>query len=316
MIIKEATIGQEHHGQRIDVVLAKLFPEFSRQQLTTWLKQGDIIINDRGFKPKEAVRGGEKVVLKVKQDPREDELQAEEIPLNIVFEDEHVLVINKPAGLVVHPGAGNKRHTLVNALLYHDPSLQFLPRAGIVHRLDKDTTGLLLVAKTLNAYTNLVRQMQNREIKRHYQALVVGHLISGASIETNYGKHPRNRLKMSVLKQGREAITSFSIAHQYQYVTLLNISLMTGRTHQIRVHLAHIHHPIIGDKLYGGPMRLRGEIPDDVRQLLISFKRQALHASSLAFTHPETLELLTLNAQLPEDFQYLLTILDANIGQP
>lgn len=310
---KEIIIPPEYHGQRTDVVLAQLFPDFSRSQLTQWLKEGAITLDQRQYKPKEKVLGGERVKLEVILLDQNEFSQAENIPLNIIYEDDHMLVVNKPANLVVHPGAGNPQHTLVNALLYHDNCLQHLPRAGIVHRLDKDTTGLLLVAKTLTAHTSLVRQMQAREIQRHYLALVHGHIIGGATLDTYYGRHPRNRLKMAVCAQGKQAITQYSIEKHYQFFTLLNISLLTGRTHQIRVHMAHINHPVVGDPLYGGQARIAAGISDCLRQTVKQFGRQSLHARTLSLRHPQTQQELTFTAPLPDDFKSLLTLLDTHL---
>ncbi len=309
-LIDDIIIPADYHGQRIDVVLAQLFPDFSRSQLTTWLKEGAITLDQRLCKPKEKIHGGEQIELRITFTAKNAELKGEDIPLDIVFEDEHLLVVNKPAGLVVHPGAGNSEHTLVNALLYHAPCLQNLPRAGIVHRLDKDTTGLLIVAKTLIAHTSLIRQMQAREIQRHYLALVHGHVIGGGTIDTCYGRHPRNRLKMAVCTHGRQAITQFTVEKQYHFFTLLNVSLMTGRTHQIRVHMAHLNHPVVGDPLYGGQARVPAGITDDARQTIKQFKRQALHARTLSFAHPHSQNILTFTAPLPDDFQLLLTSFD------
>lgn len=308
-LLADLIIPSEYHGQRIDVVLAQLFPDYSRSQLTSWLKEGAITLDQHQCKPKDKVYGGEKVKLCITNTPHE-ELQPEDIPLDVVFEDEQLLVVNKPAGLVVHPGAGNYQHTLVNALLYHAPALNQLPRAGIVHRLDKDTTGLLLVAKTLTAHTSLVRQMQAREIQRHYLALVHGYVISGGTLDTFYARHPRNRLKMAVSNHGRQAITLYTVKKKYQCFTLLDVTLMTGRTHQIRVHMAYMNHPVVGDPLYGGQSRIPTGIDENLRQTLKQFKRQALHACSLSFIHPHTKKALTLKAPLPEDFRSLLTILD------
>ena len=274
-INKQITIPREYHGQRLDVVLAQLFPDYSRSQLSTWLKEGAITLNLKPSKPKEKVLGGEQIDMNIDFSTLEQDMKAplpEKMFLNIVYEDDDLLVLNKPAGLVVHPGAGNREHTLVNALLHHAPSLQHLPRAGIVHRLDKDTTGLLVVAKTLKAHTHLIRQMQAREIQRHYLTLVQGHLISGGEIDTFYGRHPRNRLKMAVCTQGRQAITLYSIRKQYQEFTLLNVQLLTGRTHQIRVHMAHINHPVVGDSLYGGRMRFPSQATEKLREFFKQFQ--------------------------------------------
>lgn len=312
-IQKELTVPRELHSQRIDSVLAQLLPEYSRSQISTWIKNGAVTVNQKTCKPKDKTLGGDSIAIDVDFTAVDSQLnwcQAENIPLNIVYEDDEVLVINKPAGLVVHPGAGNKEHTLVNALLYHAPALEHLPRAGIIHRLDKDTTGLLIVAKTLIAHTALIRQMQERDIQRQYLALVQGHVISGGTIDTGFGRHPRNRLKMSVSGQGRQAVTHYYLNKQYQDYTLLDVQLMTGRTHQIRVHMAHINHAVVGDQLYCGRMRLPPNASDSLRTVLQQFKRQALHACSIAFTHPITAAELTFDAPLPDDFRLLLEALD------
>ena len=306
------TIPRELHGQRIDTVLAELIPEYSRSQLSSWLKQGKITVNNSQLKPKDKVSGGEEIdfAVDLSLENKVEHCEPEDIPLNIVFEDDDILVINKPAGLVVHPGAGNPNHTLVNALLFHQPSLQQLPRAGVIHRLDKDTTGLLVIGKTLESQTNLVRQMQERTIQRHYLTLVQGHIISGGEIDTNYGRHPRNRLKMAVCVHGREAITHYSLRKQYHYFTLLDVQLLTGRTHQIRVHMAHINHAVVGDQLYGGRMRYPAGASPELLETFRQFKRQALHATSLSLPHPTTNELLTFTAPIPDDFQLLIDSLD------
>lgn len=308
------TVPEDLNGQRIDVVLAKLIPQYSRSQLSTWLKDGFITVNGKHIKPKEKVFA--EAIIEIPENwPENQALNptclAEDIPLNIIYEDPYFIIINKPAGLVVHPGAGNKDHTLVNALLHHAPQLAELPRAGIIHRLDKETTGLLVIAKTLTAYTNLVRQMQAREIKRHYLGLVQGHVISGGTIDTLFGRHPHNRLKMTVDVGNRQAITHYRVRKHYQgYFTLLNVTLETGRTHQIRVHMHHINHPIFGDQLYGKRPKIPMELPQEVQDQLLSFNRQALHAATLTLTHPEHHETLTFTAELPDDLQTILKTLD------
>lgn len=312
-IQKQITIPREHHNQRIDSVLAYLLPDYSRSQISNWIKSGTITRNQKSCKPKDKVEDGDQIEINVVfnvTDHPFDHCAPEEIPLNIIYEDQDVLVINKPADMVVHPGAGNREHTLVNALLHHAPTLSHLPRAGIIHRLDKDTTGLLIIAKTIPAHTSLIRQMQAREIKRHYITLVQGHIVSGGTIDTNFGRHPRNRLKMAVLEQGRQAITHYSVKKQYQDFTLLDVNLMTGRTHQIRVHLAHIHHPVVGDPLYGSRMRFPSQASEQLRSLFQNLNRQALHACTLAFYHPKTEKELTLTAPIPDDFKLLLNTLD------
>lgn len=312
-ITQEIQIPREHHGQRIDRTLALLFPDYSRSKLCAWLKEGAITVNNQVYKPNEKVFGGETVALHITPVVQDETWQAENIPLDIIYEDEHLLVLNKPTGLIVHPGAGNPSHTLVNALLHHAPCLQHLPRAGIIHRLDKDTTGLLVVAKTLEAHTSLVRQMQAREIERYYYALVHGHVIAGNTIDTGFGRDSRNRLKMAVREAGKQAITQYTVEKHYQFATLLKVKLQTGRTHQIRVHMAYINHPVVGDQLYHSRSSLRAGMSEELRNQLKAFTRQALHAYSLGFIHPFTQEQLTCTAPLPDDFKSLLDFLEGEL---
>lgn len=311
------TVPSEEHGQRFDTVLARLMPDYSRSQLTHWIKEGLITLNKATVKPREKVFGGESIELQVDLTAlhsQEHDLP-ENIPLTMAYEDDDLLIVNKPAGLIVHPGAGNANHTLVNALLHYLPSLSQLPRAGIIHRLDKDTSGLLLVAKTLAAYTQLGRMMQARDIHRQYAALVYGHVIAGNRIETGYGRHPRNRLKKAVCIDGRIAITDYRIKKSYHDFSLLDVTLLTGRTHQIRVHMAHIKHPVLGDPLYGHPrIRLPSGASEPLQHALQNLKRQALHASRLSFVHPMTEEELAIEAPLPDDFASLLALLDTHVG--
>lgn len=311
--VKLLIIPIEESGNRFDVVLAQMLPEYSRTQLTEQIKLGNITLNQKIAKPKDKVIGGELVQIKSNLSHLyaiTESIEPENIALEIAYEDEHLLVVNKPAGLVVHPGAGNPNSTLVNALLHHHPILAQLPRGGIIHRLDKDTTGLLMVAKSNEAYTLLTRMMQRREIHRHYIALVYGHIIAGGKIETGYGRHPRNRLKKAVLDNGRVAITDYRVIKSYENFTLLKLTLHTGRTHQIRVHMSHINHPIVGDPLYGYARPKVGKITSqELKKLLENFKRQALHAAELSFIHPILKTECTINADLPEDFSILLNCL-------
>lgn len=306
-------VPPEYTGQRIDRVLAQLFPEWSRSKLCTWLKEGLITVNHAIYKPNDKVWGGEDIVMTLCQNNTPIQHKAEDLPLDILFEDEDVLVLNKVPGLIVHPGAGNPTGTLLNALLHHYEPIQYVPRAGIVHRLDKDTSGIMVVAKTLEAQTNLVRQMQARDIQRQYLALVYGHVIAGKTISTGYGRDSRNRLKMAVMDQGKPAITHFTVRKQYQFVSLLNVALHTGRTHQIRVHMAYIKHPIVGDALYHNRNSLKAGMSVDLRQTLTTFPRQALHAHTLSFQHPILGTTLTFEAPIPYDFQTLLDFLDEDI---
>ncbi|ADC72525.1 pseudouridine synthase, RluA family [Thioalkalivibrio sp. K90mix] len=305
---RSAELPEEEAGQRLDAALARLFPEYSRSQLTQWLKEGALTVNGGQPKPRTPVQGGEHVVLEPPEAPVL-EAEPEPIALDIVHEDPAVLVINKPAGLVVHPAAGHRAGTLVNALLHHDPNLSQLPRAGVVHRLDKDTTGLMVVARTPQAQTALVRQLQQRTVHREYRALVQGRVISGATIEEPIGRHPVDRKRQAVTGGGKPAVTHYRVAERFPAHTLLNVRLETGRTHQIRVHMAHIRHPIVGDPAYGGrPRPVRG-MGEAAKAALAAFRRQALHAARLEFEHPDSGEVLAFEAPVPEDFEALLAAL-------
>lgn len=303
------TVPLEACNARLDVTLATMFPEFSRARLVQWLQEGHILVDGNVCKPRFKLHGGEFVSFQRPVSIMADTLpEAQDIALDIVYEDDEVLVINKPAGLVVHPGAGNPRDTLLNALLHYAPALSELPRGGIVHRLDKDTTGLMVVAKTLEAQTSLVRQLEARVVERRYLALVHGHVTGGGMLETGYGRHPRQRLKMAVLQGGKVAITHYRLRAHFPGCSLLDVHLKTGRTHQIRVHMSHLHHPLIGDSLYGS--RRIAKLDDaSLRQALTEFPRQALHAATLAFTHPTREDILTCEAPLPQDFASLLELL-------
>lgn len=296
-------VPEAYHGLRVDSLLAKSYPQYSRNQWIEWLKAGLIYHQGKALCPKNKCFTEQLIEGQVPIDMPQIEAIAQEIPLNIIYEDEHLLVINKPAGLTVHPGAGQKDMTLMNALLHHQENLSILPRAGIVHRLDKDTTGLMVIAKTNTCYLALIQMMQNREIQREYLALVHGQLISGGHIHTHFGRHPKQRLKMAVLKQGREAITHYQIEEAFKDFTLLRVRLETGRTHQIRVHLQHIGYPIIGDKLYG---KNCAKTSKELALVINSFPRQALHAFSLKFTHPITQKPLTFSADIADDLTNLL----------
>lgn len=304
----ELRIPLEAKGQRIDQVLAKLLPEYSRVLIQNWLKSGKARVNQKIVKAKMQVLGGENIQIEAELEGQ-SECLAQALPLNIVFEDEEFMVINKPVGLVVHPGSGNRDQTLVNALLHHNPDLNLLPRAGLIHRLDKDTSGLLLIAKTLPAYHHLNKQLKARSIRREYQALVSGTLISGGTIDAPLARHPLQRKRMTVIDTGRSAITHFRLLEKFRAHTLLKLRLETGRTHQIRVHLAYRKHPILGDATYGERLRLPKGATVALIQTLQHFKHQALHADELGLLHPLTQEELSFKIELPEDFQQLLRVL-------
>lgn len=293
---------------RFDSALAKLFPQYSRARWQAWIKAGSVQIDGKAIDQSEKVQGGQQIIVNVEL-TAEALWQAQAMPLNVVYEDEDILVINKPVGLVVHPGTGNSENTLVNALLHYAPELANVPRGGIVHRLDKDTSGLLVIARNLTAHKNLVEQIQKREMKREYLAIVGGILISGGTIKTAIGRHPLKRTKMAVTPHGKGAVTHYRVLEKFVGHTYLKVQLETGRTHQIRVHMSHIHHPIVGDSVYGGRLKFPANISAELRNALQHFKRQALHASNLTLEHPITGKILQWQAPLPEDMQQLLTLL-------
>jgi len=289
-------------GLRLDKALARMFPEHSRNRLQKWLREGHVSLDSRAAKPKQKIWGGERVDIRAQPGPAETAFRAERIALDVVHEDEAVLVIDKPAGLVVHPGSGNWQGTLLNALLHHSPQLAAVPRAGIVHRLDKGTSGLLVVAKTLRAQTDLVRQLQARTVKREYLAVVQGVVRSDGEIAAPVGRDPRNRVRMAVVSGGRPALTRYKVARRFADASLLECSLATGRTHQIRVHMQSLGHPLLGDPTYRGKRRGKSQA--------VQLRRQALHAVRLEFSHPVSGARRRFTAPLPEDFQALLDSLE------
>lgn len=302
------TITDEHAGLRLDQVLSRILPQHSRSRIQSWIKSGMVTVNEREPRQRDTVQTGDVINLNVRFEAM-DENQAEAIPLNIVYEDDDIILINKPAGLVVHPGAGNAVHTLVNALLHHDSKLNRLPRAGIVHRLDKDTTGIMLIARTPEAHTFLVDKLQSRHIKREYQALVCGVMTAGGQIETGIGRHPAKRTRMAVSDSGKHALTHYRLLEKFQHYTLLRVILETGRTHQIRVHMSHIKHAVVGDPVYGRNKSMLKGITEPVRDAVSNFKRQALHAWQLQLPHPRTGQMLEHQAPVPDDMQALIAIL-------
>ena len=297
-------IPLEYGGLRLDQALARLLPEYSRSRLQEWVAQGKVTLNGEPASIKQKVWGGELVVLVPQSDPAEQPYLAEDIALDIVFEDDSILIINKPVGLVVHPGNGNWEGTLLNALLHHVPHLSEVPRAGIVHRLDKDTSGLLVVAKTLIAQTDLVRQLQARTVSREYHALVHGEVTRGGRVEAPIDRHPSQRTKMAIVEGGKPAVTHYTVVEPFPGCTLLRCKLETGRTHQIRVHMASIRHPLVGDHIY---IKGAQKCPPQMRDILGAFPRQALHAERLGLAHPDTGEWMEWQADMPEDMQKLLS---------
>ena len=305
---QQKTVPDAMAGLRLDQALAQMFPDYSRSRLKAWLIDGAVLVNGEKRRPKDRVDGGEAVELSA---VAEVAVRSEPEPMlrDIVCEDEAFLVINKAAGLVVHPGAGNPKGTLMNGLLNHLPSARDLPRAGIIHRLDKDTTGLMLVGKTLPAHTALVRALAERKVSRHYLAVCNGVLTGGGSIKEPIRRHPVERTKMSIRDDGRPAATHFTVRERFRAHTLVDIKLETGRTHQIRVHFAHRRHALAGDATYGGRLALPAGATDDLIKALRGFKRQALHAARLSLTHPTSGAELDFEAAMPEDLVALISVL-------
>jgi len=301
------TISSDLGGLRLDVALQRLLPEHSRSRLQAWIKSGLVTVDGKVSTAKTKVWGGEKVSVDVQVKPETYAFTAQDIPLDIVYEDDHILVVNKPAGMVVHPAAGNWEGTLLNALLFHSPQLHDVPRAGIVHRLDKETSGLLVVAKTLNAQTHLVRQLQARTVKREYRAIVWGQLWRNGVVDQPLGRDPRSRTKMAINRMGKPAITRYEILERFSVQTYLRCNLETGRTHQIRVHMQHLKAPLVGDPVYG----FRGIVPiramtQTLRDAVSQFHRQALHAIKLGLVHPATNEFMEWQIELADDMKVLL----------
>ncbi len=308
---RHAEIGPELAGRRLDQALARLFPEFSRSRLQAWIREGRVSLNGTAARQRDKVSAGDRVLLHPLIE-EQVECRPQALPLDIVFEDEHLLVVNKPAGLVVHPAAGNPDGTLQNGLLFHDPALAALPRAGIVHRLDKDTTGLMVVARTQLAYQRLVAALAAREIHREYRALVLGRLNRPGRIDEPIGRHPTQRTRMAVNPLGKPAVTHYEALETFRKHTLLRVRLETGRTHQIRVHMAYIRHPIFGDPVYGGRLQLPPGADDALKALMRGFGRQALHARRLGLSHPVSGQAMQWEAPLPADMTALLEALRAH----
>ncbi|WP_229722055.1 23S rRNA pseudouridine(1911/1915/1917) synthase RluD [Marinobacterium nitratireducens] len=310
----EARVSDEQVGMRLDQAIAQLFPDYSRSRLQGWIKDGCVSVDGEQKRPRDKLLGGELIRVEAELERIEGH-KAQDIPLDIVYEDEDILVLNKPAGLVVHPAAGHADGTLLNALLHHSPEIAQVPRAGIVHRLDMDTTGLMVVAKTIQAQTELVGQLQERSMGREYEAVVQGVMTGGGMVDEPMGRHNRNRQKMAVVAIGKEAVTHYRVLHRYRAHTHIRLKLETGRTHQIRVHMAHINYPLVGDPLYGGRFRLPKGVGESLIKELRGFNRQALHAKKLELWHPSTGELMSWEVDLPGDMQQLLAALQRDLRE-
>jgi len=305
------TVGQEHAGWRVDQVAAAIWPDYSRSRLAAWIRSGQLKVDGREVKPNYHVVSGEVLLLEARLEPHATNPEPEAMRLRILLDDPELLVIDKPAGLVVHPGSGNAEGTLVNGLLHFEPALKTLPRAGLVHRLDKDTTGCLVVARTLRAHSMLVAALKRREIHRHYRALVWGRVIAGGHVDAPLGRHAQDRRRQVVRPDGRSAVTHYRVNRRLAGSTLLDLQLETGRTHQIRVHMQHIGFPLIGDPMYGRRGSPAG-LNDAQRDAWRAFPRQALHAMRLELKHPLSGLPISVSAPMPSDMQDLTGILEPN----
>lgn len=313
-VVLESRVEERMNGLRLDQAAAELFPDFSRGRLQQWIKQGELTVDHASFKPSARLVGGE--VLRIKAELiAEGEVVPQDIPLDVLFEDEHLLVVNKPAGLVVHPAAGNWDGTLQNALLNYDASLDTIPRSGIVHRLDKDTSGIMVVARSLKAHASLVNQLQERSMSRIYEAVVKKHTPTAGTIDAAIDRNPRDRKKMAVMRSGRTAVSHYRLMQRLPGTSHIEVSLESGRTHQIRVHMTHIGYPIVGDHLYGrGPIKQKG-LPAEAIVAINGFPRQALHARTLRLIHPESLELSEFHAPVAEDMLALIAALQRSMAE-
>ena len=300
-------------GQRLDIALAEIFPDYSRSRIKQWILDGQVRVDGQQVKPKVKVYSDQELQLDIKPVEIDERCLPEDIPIDIVYEDDDLIVLNKPAGFVVHPAAGHHNGTLQNALLFHDSDLAEVPRAGIVHRLDKDTTGLMVVARNLVAHKYLVRQIQRREVHREYQALVHGVMTGGGTVDEPIGRHPHDRVRMTVRDNGRPSVTHYRVLHRYRVYSHLHLILETGRTHQIRVHMQHLRHAVVGDPVYAGRPRIPPDASDEFIGLLRGFKRQALHAWRLSLAHPTSGEAMRWEAALPADMQALATAMQQDL---
>jgi len=304
----------EFAGRRLDQVLAQILSQYSRSRLQRWMEEGAILVNGLPARARDLVTGGEVVTVEARL-PKETGIKAEKLPLDVVHEDSSIIILNKPPGVVVHPGAGNPGKTLQNALLAHDPKLKRVPRAGLVHRIDKDTSGLLVVAKTIDAQTKLTAEIAEHDIEREYLAVCTGAMTGGGTVDKPIDRHRSHRLKFTVRSDGREAVTHYRIEKRFRQHTLARVRLETGRTHQIRVHMEHVGYPIVGDPLYGGRKRFPKGATPELRETLEHFKRQALHAARLTLTHPKSGKRVSFDAPLPEDLQGLIDMLQRDMDE-
>tara|TARA_R110002049_G_scaffold28961_3_gene98538 strand:+ start:1153 stop:2100 length:948 start_codon:yes stop_codon:yes gene_type:complete len=308
----QAVVPEALSGNRLDQVAASVFPDYSRGRLQTWIKDGALQVNGAPWRSKDKVHEGDSLSLEAEL-VAEETHEAEPGELNIVYEDEDVIVLNKPTNTVVHPAVGNRTGTLLNALLHHCPQLKEIPRAGIVHRLDKDTTGLMVVAKNLLSHRILVKQLQKRDVEREYEAIVIGVMTAGGIVDLPLGRHPVQRQKRAVVEGGKESVTHYRVISRFRAHTHITVKLETGRTHQIRVHMSHIRYPLVGDPTYGGRLQIPKACSGELAKELKAFKRQALHARKLGFSHPRTGEPCSWEAPLPEDMLHLLEVLQNDI---
>jgi 23S rRNA pseudouridine1911/1915/1917 synthase len=305
-------IPEEYKGKRLDQAMAELYPAYSRSRLQEWIKSGFIKVNNQNSRQREILHGGEEISIAIDIETEDLSHKREAIPLDFIHTDNDIIVLNKPTGLVVHPGAGNPQHTLLNALLYHIPELERLPRAGIVQRLDKDTSGIMVIARSLKSHTSLVNQLQNRTITREYQSVVQGVMTAGGKVDAPIGRHPVNRKRMAIVDSGKQAITHYKVIKRFSAHSHIQLRLESGRTHQIRVHMEHIRHHVVGDPVYSGRPKLPKNASPELIEMLQQFPHQALHASRLELVHPLTGSTMSWQAPLPSIFTKLLTLLEEN----
>jgi len=305
----EIEIPEEYCGKRLDQALASLLPEYSRARLQRWVRDGRVLVNGLKHRPRDIIQGGERIEMDVIESDENSQCVPEDLPISVVYEDKDIILLEKPAGMVVHPAAGNYSGTLQNALLFHYPELAAIPRAGIVHRLDKDTSGLMVVAHSLKAHTSLVQQLQTRQMGREYEAVVNGVMVAGGTVDEPIGRHPVDRKRMAVNRNGKPAVTHYRVLQKFRQHTHIRAKLESGRTHQIRVHMAYIKYPLVGDPVYGGRRKIPAGASDRLVEALNNFPRQALHAVQLQLQHPASGEIMQWQSGLPEDMQQLIDLL-------